>query len=405
MLDIKDNFPLLKNHSNLVYADSAASTQKPQIVIDKITQFYQNNYSNIHRGASNLSQNSTNLYEQARTKVAEFINAKSKEIIFTQNATHALNIITNGIQEQIKENDEILISIAEHHANLVPFQVLCQKTKAKLKYINLNDNYEIDIEHLKQQITKNTKIISISHISNVLGSINNIKEISKIAKQNNITLIIDASQSIAHKKIDIKELDCDYLFFSSHKMLGPSGVGILYGKYEKLNKLTPLIYGGSMIDNVSEITSTYQDTPQKFEAGTPNIEGAIGLTTAIEYLEKLTHKKIKQHEQELTKYFLEQIKQINGLTLFGKKTQENRIPLFSFTYKDIHPHDIGAIFNKHHIAIRVGTHCTIPLHDKYEVFSTARISLYIYNTKEDIDKIIEVLKNLRNDYEKGLHLV
>lgn len=399
---IKKDFPIFKNNNNLIYADSAASTQKPEVVINTISNFYKTNYSNIHRGVSTLSQEATEMYEEVREKTAKLINAKSNEIVFTNNSTQSLNLFAAGIEEQINEGDEIIISIAEHHANIVPFQELAKKTRAIIKYIDLDKDYKIDIEKLKESITNKTKIISLTHISNVLGTINNIEEISKIKK--NAILIIDTAQSIAHIKIDVQKLGVDFLFFSSHKMLGPTGVGVLYGKYELLDKLKPLNFGGGMITEVFENNSTYRETPYKFEAGTPNIEAVIGFGSAIDYINKIGFNKIQKYEEDLTKYFLEQIKEIKEIELFGSTNFKNRIAVFSFIIKGIHPHDIGAIFNNYNIAIRTGQHCTMPLHNKYKHSATSRISLYIYNTKKDIDKIIKVLKNIKQDYEKGIHL-
>ncbi|MFW6286252.1 MAG: SufS family cysteine desulfurase [Nanoarchaeota archaeon] len=396
------DFPILnqtiKNHK-LVYVDNGASTQKPQQVINSIVDIYENYYSNIHRGVHTLSESCTEKYEDVRNKAAKFINASRDEIIFTKGTTHGLNMTAFGLKHLLKENDEIILSDMEHHANLVPWQEIAKEKNLKLKFIKRNKDFSINLEHLKDIITNKTKIVSIPHISNVLGVINNIKKIEKITHNKGAYLIIDGAQSLPHMKIDVKKLNCDILSFSSHKMCGPSGVGILYGKKKILEKLKPFEYGGDMINEVNLQHSTYNKIPYRFEAGTPNIEGVIGFGSAIDYLNEITMDKIEKYENILTEHFLEKIKKLNNIQIHGPLKSKNRASVFSFTVKNIHPHDVSTILDQKGIAIRGGHHCAMPLTKTLGVCATCRISFYFYNTIEEIDYIIQVLSQINDIFK------
>ena len=403
---IKEDFPILNQkikEKPLIYLDNSATTQKPKQVIDAITKFYQEDNANIHRGVHELATRATIGYQKSRETVATFLNAVPEEIIFIRGTTDGFNKIVNSIRKSkiLKENDEIILSILEHHANIVPWQELAKEIKFKIKWIPITDNYELDLTKLPNLITNKTKILSITHCSNVTGTINPIKQIISQAKQINkdIITIIDAAQSVPHQKINVKDLDCDILIFSSHKLLGPTGIGIIYGKADFLNKLEPFNYGGDMIEEVTKESSTWNELPHKFEAGTPSIAQAVGLNAAIEYLNNLGMKKIHKHLDKLTTYTLTKLKEIEGLSTIGPNTSKNRAPIFTFTLKTtdnktiIHPHDVGEILNREGIAIRGGKHCAMPLYDEIKVPEGAsRASFYIYNTTKDTDKLIKAIK-------------
>ncbi len=401
---IRKDFPILSrtiNSKKLIYVDNAATTQKTKEVIDSQIEFYTKYNSNVHRGVHSLSEKATHEYEKAREKVAKFINSHPDEIIFTSGTTDSINKISFGIAHKLKKGDEIVLSSSEHHANLVCWQEVCKITGAKLKFIKLDSNYNLDMYSANKIITNKTKIISISHISNVLGSICPLKDIVKLARKVGAITIIDSAQSICNIKTDVKNLDVDFLVFSGHKMLAPTGVGVLYGKKECLEELKPTVFGGSMIYEVSYEKSNYAKLPQRLEAGTPNICGVIGLRAAIDYLNKIGLSDIEKYEKILTKHFLKRIKEVKGLTLYGSKSSKNRFPIFSFEIKGIHSHDVCAILNKSGIAIRGGHHCAMPLAKLLGVSGTSRISLSFYNTKQEIDYIIECLKKVYDEYEKG----
>ena len=401
---IRKDFPILSrtiNSKKLIYMDNAATTQKPKKVIDSQIEFYTEYNSNVHRGVHSLSEKATDEYENAREKVAKFINSSSNEIIFTSGTTDSINKVAFGIANELKKSDEIVLSASEHHANLVCWQEVCKITGAKLKFIKLDSDYNLDINSANKIITNKTKIISISHISNVLGSICPIKDIVKLARKVGAIIVIDSAQSICNIKSDVKNLDIDFLVFSGHKMLAPTGIGVLYGRKENLEKLKPTTFGGSMIYEVSYEKSNYAKLPQRLESGTPNIGGVIGLRTAIDYLNKIGLSDIEKYEKILTKHFLKRINEVEGLTLYGSKSPKNRFPIFSFEIKGIHSHDVCAILNKFGIAIRGGHHCAMPLAKLLGVSGTSRISISFYNTKQEIDCIIECLKKVREEYEKG----
>ena len=350
---IKDDFPILKNR-NIVYLDSGATTQKPQSVINEISKYYENLNANPHRGAYSLSIEATNKYESIRKKIARFVNAKNpEEIIFSKNASESLNLIAYSYGlKNLKENDEVVLSIMEHHSNLVPWQYVTQKTKSVLKYMYINDEFELSEEEIKNKITDKTKIVCITHVSNVLGTINNIKEIIKYAHKKGAIVVVDASQSIPHIKIDVNDLDADFLVFSGHKMLAPLGIGVLYGKKELLNNMDPFLMGGDMIEYVYEQKTTFAPLPNKFEAGTQNVEGVIGLGAAIDYIEKIGYDRINKIEKELIDYAVEELTKLDFLELYIPKNKENHTSVISFNIKGVHPHDVASILDNFGVCIR-----------------------------------------------------
>ena len=390
-MNIKKDFPILRN--NIVYLDSASTTQKPQEVIDAIKEFYEKSNSNIHRGLYKLSEKATQLYESTREKVAKFINSNSEEIIFTRGTTESLNFVANCLGDLMKEGDTILLTEMEHHANLVPWQVVAKKNKLNLKFIPVDQNGNLMID---EKLFKNVKVVSVAHISNALGTINDIKKIEELTHKNNAYFILDAAQSIGHIKLDVKKINCDFLAFSGHKMLGPFGIGVLYGKKELLEKLEPFLYGGDMIKEVKLNESKWNDLPWRFEAGTQNIEGVVGLGNAIDYINKLGFNKIKEHEEEITKYALKELSKIKELKIYSPN---ERTGIISFNVQGIHSHDVAQLLDKYNICVRAGHHCCMPLMKKLGINGTVRVSLYIYNNKEDIDKLVEGLKLVIKEFK------
>lgn len=404
-MNIKDDFPILKNR-NIAYLDSGATSQKPQAVIDAISEFYKKCNANPHRGAYALSQEATEVYENTRTKIAEFINAKHREeIIFSKNATESLNLIAYSYGlENIEKDDEIVISIMEHHSNLVPWQKVAKTKQAKLNYMYINENFELSDEEIESKITDKTKIVGITHVSNVLGTINNIEKIIKYAHKKGAIVIVDASQSIPHMKIDVQALDADFLVFSGHKMLSPLGIGVLYGKKELLDNMTPFLMGGDMIEYVYEQDTTFASLPNKFEAGTQNVEGVIGLGAAIDYIESLGYDKIEQIEREIVHYAIEELRKLNFLDLYLTKNNENHSAVISFNIKGVHPHDVASILDAEGVCVRSGNHCAQPLMRFLGIDSTCRASFYIYNTKEDVDRFVEALNKAYNMFKKYIKI-
>lgn len=397
-------FPILSekiNGKKLVYVDNSATTQKPKVVIDAITEYYLKYNSNVHRGSHTLANIATNKYEEVRGRVAKFISANKDEIVFTRGTTESLNMIAFGIEHLIKEGDEIVLSEMEHHANLVPWQEVAKRKKARLKFIPIGKDFLLDLKGIDKLITANTKIVSVSHISNVLGSINDIKSIEKRAHEVGAILIVDGAQSIPHKKIDVAKLNVDFFVFSAHKMCGPTGVGILYGKKKFLEKLRPMQYGGDMISEVKYSCSTYNEVPYRLEAGTPNIADVIAFGKAIEYLSEIGMENIENYEKILSEYFLDKISDIKGFELYGPRKAKDRGAVFSFNIKGVHSHDITEILDREGIAIRGGHHCAMPLIEMLEQNSTARISFYFYNTLDEIDYIVEVLCRVKDIYDRG----
>ena len=400
---IREDFPILKN-SNIAYLDSGATTQKPIQVLEAVTKYYETYNANPHRGAYKLSIESTKVYDEARKKVAEFINSKTKEqIIFTRNATESLNLIAYSYGlENIKKEDKIIISIMEHHSNLVPWQYVSKRTGATLEYMYINENGEITQKEIEDKIKPGVKIVGISQVSNVLGTINDVKKIIKRAHEVGAIVVVDASQSIPHMKVDVEDLDADFLVFSGHKMLAPLGIGVLYGKIELLEKLHPFLFGGDMIEYVYEQETTFAKVPTKFEAGTQNVEGAVGLVAAIEYLNNIGMEKVEKIEKELLEYALKKMKELDFITVYGPKELDKHGSVISFNVNKIHSHDVSSILDSQNICIRSGNHCTQPLLRYMGIDSCCRASLYIYNTKEDIDKLIDGLYKTKEIFAKWI---
>ena len=397
----EEDFPILKNR-DMAYLDSGATTQKPQKVLDAVESFYEHENANPHRGAYSLSIEATEAYESTRGKIAKFINARyPEEIIFSKNATESLNLLAYSYGlDNLEKEDEVVISIMEHHSNLVPWQYVTNKTGSTLKYMYINDNFEISKEEIESKITDKTKIVGITHISNVLGTINPVKEIIKYAHKKGAIVIVDASQSIPHMKIDVQDLDADFLVFSGHKMLAPLGIGVLYGKKELLQKMKPFLMGGDMIEYVYEQKTTFAPLPNKFEAGTQNVEGVIGLGAAIDYINEIGYDKIAEVEKELTEYAREKLSKLDYLDLYLTPNKENHSSVFSFNIKGVHPHDVASILDTENVYVRSGNHCAQPLLRSLGIDSTCRASLYFYNTKEDIDKLVYGLDKAYDMFKK-----
>ena len=391
---VRENFPILDqdiNGSKLIYFDNAASTQKPSRVIKSIKQYYESDHSNVHRGVHSLSIRATESYEKSRRVISSYINAKHEhEVIHTKGTTEAINLVAQSISDQIKENDEILISAMEHHSNIVPWQELCKRTGAYLKVIPINEAGEINLDEMNRLISAKTRIISITHVSNTLGTINPIKKIINLAKSVDALTLIDGAQAAAHMRIDVQDIDCDFYVFSGHKLYGPTGTGVLYGKEEILNSLNPYQYGGEMILKVTFDETTYNSLPHKFEAGTPNIAGAIGLMHAIEYLKEIDFDSAIDHEMTVHDYALKQLKLLPNLKIVGAAKDKSSI--ISFTIGELHPHDVGTILNQKAVAVRTGHHCTMPLMDFYQIPGTIRASFSFYNSKEEVDVLISALE-------------
>ena len=395
--DIRADFPILSQKVNgkpLVYFDNGATSQKPQVVIDAISKYYQEINANIHRGVHTLSQLATDAYEASRTRIQKHIHAKfAHEVIFTSGTTHAINIVANGFASLIKTGDEVLISAMEHHSNIVPWQMLCEKTGATLKVIPMNEAGELIISEFDQLVTKNTKIVAVNHISNALGTINPIEYLIQKAHDFGAAILIDGAQAVPHLKPNVQELDCDFYVFSGHKICGPTGTGILYGKEAWLNKLPPYQGGGEMIKEVTFEKTTYAELPHKFEAGTPNISGGIVLGTAVDYMNKVGFENIQIQEKELLDYGTKRLLEIEGLKIYG--TAKDKTSVISFNIEGIHPYDIGTIIDKLGIAVRTGHHCAQPIMDFFKIPGTIRASFAFYNTKEEIDSLIEALQRAK----------
>ncbi|WP_394139673.1 cysteine desulfurase [Cytobacillus oceanisediminis] len=394
--DIRQMFPILDQEVNgrpLVYLDSAATSQKPVPVIEALDKYYREYNSNVHRGVHTLGTRATDGYEGAREKVRKFINAKStEEIVFTRGTTTAINTVAASYgRDNLKEGDEIVISYMEHHSNIIPWQQVARQTGAVLKYLPLQEDGTISLEDVRETVTSSTKIVSIMQVSNVLGVMNPIKEIAKIAHENGAIMVVDGAQSAPHMKIDVQDLDCDFLAFSGHKMCGPTGIGVLYGKKKHLEKMEPVEFGGEMIDFVGLYESTWKELPWKFEGGTPIIAGAIGLGAAIDFLEQVGLDEIEAHEHKLAAYAMEKMSTIEGMTIYGPKEASKRAGLVTFNIDDVHPHDVATVLDAEGIAVRAGHHCAQPLMKWLKASATARASFYLYNTEEDIDKLVEGL--------------
>ena len=391
---IRKDFHILDqivNDEPLVYLDNAATTQKPKAVLEAVNRYYQEDNANVHRGVHTLAERATASYEAARETVRRFINASStKEVLFTRGTTTGLNWIGQFAEEILEEGDEVLISIMEHHSNILPWQEACRKTGAKLVYAYLKDG-GLDLEDFREKLTDRTKFVSIAHASNVLGVINPVQEIAQLAHEKGAIVVVDGAQSVPHMKIDVQKLDADFFVFSGHKMAGPTGIGVLYGKEQYLNQMSPVEFGGEMIDFVYEQSATWKELPWKFEAGTPNMAGAIGLAAAIDYLEAIGMDAIERHEQDLIAYVFPKLQAIEGLTIYGSQDLAKRSGVISFNLGDLHPHDLATALDYEGVAVRAGHHCAQPLIQYLGVPATARASFYLYNTREDCDKLVEAL--------------
>lgn len=395
--EIRNNFPIFKrqvNGKSLCYLDSGASSQQPNCVIDSVCNLHKNQYSNIHRGVHVLSMESTTLYEESREKVKNFINAdSSKEIIFTRGATESINLVAQSqVRVNLKEGDEVLISHMEHHSNIVPWQLVCNEAKASLKVIPINDKGELDLDHFNSLINEKTKMVALTHISNALGTVNPIKKIIEISHNNGSLVLIDGAQGAPHSIVDVQDLDVDFYVFSGHKLYGPTGIGILYGKKHLLEKMPPYQGGGDMILSVRFEETQYNDLPYKFEAGTPNISGAVGLGKAIDFINEVGLAKIIEHEDNLLDYAIKELQEIKEVKIIGNA--DKKAALVSFIIDGIHPHDIGQFFDQDGIAIRAGHHCAQPVMERYGIPATARASFGMYNIFSDVDRLINSIKNV-----------
>ena len=396
---IKKDFPIFKrviNGSPLVYLDNAATTQKPQSVIDSIVSFYKETNANVFRGVHTLSIEATNQYENAREKVQEFIKARySEEIIYTRNTSESINLVAySWALKNLKKGEKVFISPMEHHSNLVPWQQICKMVDAQLLYIPLNDQGFIDCEKFSSIIDESTKLISVTHMSNVLGEISPVKELTRLAHMVGSLIMIDGAQSVPHMPINVQDLDCDFLAFSAHKMLGPTGIGILYAKKEILEKMDPFLFGGDMIREVTYENSKWNDLPYKFEAGTPNIADAIATGVAIDYLERLGMENVWEHEKKLVSYALDKLSLLKNIDILGSRNPILKGGVISFNHKLIHPHDLGTALDRYGIAIRTGHHCAMPLIRSYGLVAAARASFYIYNDNDDIDQLVDGISKI-----------
>jgi len=391
--NIRKDFPILErkiNGKTLIYFDNAATSQTPTSVIDSISNYYKKYNANIHRGVHSVSEEATEAYESSRKKIQKHFNANlSEEIIFTSGTTHSINIIANGYTDLLSSEDEIIVSGMEHHSNIVPWQMMVEKNHAKLNVIPLKENGELNLEHFKSIISSKTKVVFLNHVSNALGIINPIEEIIEISHKNGAVVLIDGAQSSAHFNVDLQKLDIDYFTASAHKLCGPTGIGFLYGKKELLKKLSPLMGGGEMISDVTFEKTTYADLPHKFEAGTPNISGAIAFGYALDYLNEIGLENIYNYENELLDYATKSLKQIDGLKIYGDV--KNKTSVISFNIENLHPYDIGSILDKFGIAVRTGQHCAQPIMDHFHISGTVRVSLSFINTKKEVDKLIEAI--------------
>ncbi|OAB34357.1 cysteine desulfurase [Paenibacillus macquariensis subsp. defensor] len=393
-LDVREQFPILQQEINghpLVYLDSAATSQKPRVVLDALQHYYQWDNANVHRGVHTLGSRATDAYEGAREKVARFINAKStQEIIFTRGTTSALNLVASSYARAVcGVGDEIVITPMEHHSNLIPWQQVAKATGATLKYITLQSDGSVDLAEVEKAVTAQTKIVSIAHVSNVMGVVNPVKQIAEIAHRHGAILVVDGAQSTPHMKVDVQDLDSDFYAFSSHKMCGPTGIGVLYGKKALLESMEPVEFGGEMIDEVGLYDSTWKELPWKFEGGTPIIAGAVGLGAAIDFLNDIGMDNIERHEIELASYAMDRLSEVKGITIYGPRIR--KVGLVTFNLGDVHPHDVATVLDASGIAVRAGHHCCQPLMRWLDVNSTVRASFYLYNTKDDVDRLISAL--------------
>ena len=400
-VEIKKDFPVIMDN-DIAYLDSGATSQKPQCVIDEVKKYYETINSNPHRGAYSLSIEATQAMDGARAKVAKFINSKSaNQIVFSKNATESLNLIAYSFGlNNLNENDEVVLSIMEHHSNLVPWQFVTKTKKARLNYMYINDNFELSDDEISNKITKKTKIVGITYVSNVLGTVNDVKKIIEKAHSVGAVVVVDASQAISHMKIDVQDLDADFLVFSGHKMYAPMGVGVLYGKEELLNKMTPFLMGGDMIDYVYEQDTTFASLPNKFEAGTQNVGAIVGLGKAIDFMQEVGYENIQKIEKDLRDYAVQELIKLDFIELYMTSNLDNHASVISFNIKGIHPHDVATILDENGVCVRSGNHCAQPLLRSLGIDSTCRASFAIYNTKNDVDRLVEALKKTYKTFEK-----
>lgn len=405
---IREDFPILKrkvNGKNLVYLDSGATSQKPRTVIQALVDYYQNYNSNVHRGIHTLSEEATAKFEQVREKVANFINCNDTEsIIFVRNTTEGVNLVAHAWgRRNVNSGDEILVTEMEHHSNLIPWQLLAKEKKAVLKHVKVTDNGLLDLSNLEELITPETKVVAVTRASNVLGTINPVRQIADVAHRVGAKVMVDGAQSVPHLITNVKELDCDFLAFSSHKMLGPTGVGVIFIRKELLEEMDPFLGGGNMIREVWIDRATWNHSPWKYEAGTPDIAGVIGFGAALDYLQQQGMKEIREHEMELTGYALKKLRDIEDITIYGPQDPERQTGSISFNIADIHPHDVGTILSEEGVAIRAGHHCSQPLMRRFKIYGTARASFYLYNTAEEVDILIEALKKAKQIFAHVCH--
>lgn len=399
---VRKDFPILNqivNDEPLVYLDNAATTQKPRQVLRAITDYYENDNANVHRGVHTLAERATAAYEAARERARSFIHAAStKEVLFTRGTTTGLNWVARYAESVLQPGDEVLISVMEHHSNIIPWQEACKETGARLIYAYLKDGM-LDLADFQSKLTEKTRFVALAHVSNVLGVVNPIKEIAELVHQTNALLVVDGAQSVPHMKIDVQDLDVDFFAFSGHKTLGPTGIGVLYGKEELLEQMSPVEFGGEMIDFVYEQEATWKELPWKFEAGTPNIAGAIGLAAAIDYLDKIGMETVHQYEQELIAYVFPKLQAVEGLTIYGSEDLAQRSGVISFNLAGLHPHDVATALDYEGVAVRAGHHCAQPLLSYLGVSATVRASFYLYNTKADCDKLVEALQKTKEFFD------
>jgi len=402
---IREDFPILKQQVNdkpLIYFDNAATSQKPSSVIDAIDRYYRQYNANIHRGIHKLAEEATLAHEEAREKVAKFVNARQTgEIVFTRNATEALNLVAYAWgRANLGKGDKIVLTIMEHHSNIVPWQLVAQEKGATVEFVNIDENGELRQDEVHELIDDKTKIVCMTQASNVLGTINPVKEVARVAHRFGALLLVDAAQSVPHVPVNVQDIDCDFAAFSGHKMLGPTGIGVLYGKAKQLESMPPFLGGGEMIREVHTTGATWKDLPYKFEAGTPNISGAIGLGAAVDYLSNVGMENVLDHEQEITRYALTRMKEVQGLNIYGPMNVDHRVGVVSFNLGDIHAHDLASILDEDGIAIRSGHQCAQPLMEFLQIPATSRASFYIYNTKDEVDVFIEALERARKIFAR-----
>jgi cysteine desulfurase/selenocysteine lyase len=397
---IREDFPILKRQVNgkpLIYFDNAATSQKPNAVIETTDRYYREYNANIHRGIHKLAEEATLAHEEAREKIAKFINAKhTQEIVFTRNATEAINLVAQAWgRANVGQGDKIVLTIMEHHSNIVPWQLLAQEKGAHVEYVKIDDDGMLRQDEVHELINEKTKIVCVTQASNVLGTINPVKEIGRVAHRYGAMFLVDAAQSVPHMRVDVRDIDCDFFAFSGHKMMGPTGIGVLHGKSERLQNMPPFLGGGEMIREVHTTGASWKDIPYKYEAGTPNIAGAIGLGAAVDYLHKIGMENVLDHEKEITSYALRRMGEMQGLVIYGPRDVEHKVGVVSFNLGDIHAHDLASILDEEGVAIRSGHHCAQPLMEFLDVPATSRASFYVYNTKPEVDVFINALEKAR----------